>query len=208
MSDCIPTGGLDIEDTPLKKLFSSLQRSYAGTSEGAVSQRLQNFTFDEFQESVEILSLEKLDINHFEDIVNDLQTEHSFSDARKRLIIAGLYTTKNDRIVSEFMHEGSPSKNLVYGRTLSVKRGNGNEIDFACVFCKLELKVSKKEVPATKASWFSGWFGSTPENKHDANAVYLDDKNLFVRYVRQKCCEAMVEAYPELVQDTSSALTR
>ena len=139
---------------------------------------------------VDYQKLEALEMDEFEEVVNEFQSVMSFEDEKKEAILSGKFAEANKEIITAF--EVSSHETAVCGKTMSVKGDKDKEIHFFYVACTLVYKLSKRK---TLLNMVLGPFGmDTPR------PIGEDDEEEVMKHVRKKCNEAWKTEHPNVAK--------
>ena len=112
---------------------------------------------------------EQLEIDHFDEAVDDLASEFSLPSDIASAILKGKNANEKEYIQTEFIvddnEEADGTTSYLCLRTISVKRGGGTEIDFAYTVSTLKMKMTKKDPQERQTATAASSIPFGPERK-------------------------------------------
>ena len=139
--------------------------------------------------------MEALDISDFDRVVNQLQSQLSMSEEAKLEILFGKYVARNMKAINDFYFQRPEPGRFLCGRIMTVRRGNGKEIDFAYAFNKVHFKLSRKQVYKHRGLFFQLIFGTSMEIEYEDRGLSRDAKEHLTTYLQKKCRDSLIDEH-------------
>ena len=202
----LPLGTYYIKGASLviKALYEAFQTQQASTKQIATTEKaIKELAFDHYHESHNTESLEALDINYFEQVINDIAYEMSIPLDIKKAILRGKHARIGEKNFEEFTFNSSDKGRFLYGKTITMKRDNGKEIDFAYAIYRVDFVLSKvkHEVVKERSPIAKFIFGVEKEIKYEDKNLNQEDKESMHGYFRKRCLEGISREYPQIAAD-------
>ena len=187
-----------------KLLYQTFREQYTPTKQIAVTEKaIKELAFDHYHEALVTETLQALDINQFDQVVDDIASELSIPPEKTRAILRGKHAKMGEKNFQEFVFKISDKGVFFYGRTITMKRDNGKEIDFAYAFYRVEFVLSKvkNEVVKLRNPIADFIFGVEKEIQYEDRSLTEENKESILGYFRKRCHEGFLREYPQIATD-------
>lgn len=182
-------------------LKSLLDKKYS-SSELIETQNVKRMLqFDKYKERTSTQIIAGLDINHFDDVINDVANEYSIPEKYRKSLLRGKHAEFNEKVIKEFLFDiGEPGK-FVYGKIMMMKQNGGEKIDIAFVFYTLNFQLSqvRREQRLERSFLTELITGVKYKTTFEDRKLSDYEKNSMLAYLRERAVEEILDAYPQLI---------
>ena len=182
-------------------LFESL--SYQSPSEDFLPQGKPVVGLYEYEERATTLIREKIDVNSFEKVVNDLASQFSWPSIMKKEILRGKQFKKSEKVHGVFDFRIGETGKFSYGRTITAKRNNGDELDFAYALYSIKLRPLKTKIveKIAQSPIFDALFGKSNKISWAHKGLSSEAGNGYVAYLRNKAASSLLTDHLKTTND-------